>query len=250
MYGPPSSRPRRERDRRGPRTPHQRQFRDWLADRDLPGQVILAVGILVLLTALLALIVLSQRRPEPLPEEASAVPAPATVASARTVSGAATPQPTPVGGERIFQIGRPATATPPPAPESTPTPQATPTPTPSPTATPPSPTPDAETGATPAPDRESTPPPPRLTTATAALTFVGNERMKTVTLQNAGSGQIMWRATPQQAWILVSPSGGTLADSAILQIWIDREVAERGRHTGTATVSSDAGTVVITVTIE
>lgn len=56
--------------------------------------------------------------------------------------------------------------------------------------------------------------------------------------------------TPQQPWIVVAPSGGTLTDSANIQVWVNRELVGRGERTGSVLVSSDVGTVTISVSIE
>jgi hypothetical protein len=102
----------------------------------------------------------------------------------------------------------------------------------------------------PPPPPPPTPPPPKLTVSAASVDFAKGETVKTVTISNAGEGQFSWRATPQQVWILVTPSGGTVSSNATLQIRVDRELAGLGSRSGAITVSSDAGSVVITVNVQ
>lgn len=97
---------------------------------------------------------------------------------------------------------------------------------------------------------EPTPPPPRLTASTPSLTFARGEIVKVVTLSNAGTGQVTWQVAPQQAWILAAPSGGTLTDSATLQVRVDRDLLGQRGGVGSLVVSSNAGNVVISVTVE
>jgi hypothetical protein len=101
--------------------------------------------------------------------------------------------------------------------------------------------------ATPAP----TLPPPRLVVSRQALTFARNETTKTVTLTNAGAGQIRWSAEPQQVWIVVSPQAGTVGGTSIdLQVFVDPKLHGPGPQTGSITITSNAGNAVISITSE
>jgi hypothetical protein len=103
--------------------------------------------------------------------------------------------------------------------------------------------PEIVAAATPA----ASPIPPQLTVSTPSLVFSTGETVKTFELRNGGEGPIIWDVQPQQAWILASPSGGTLGSATTVQVRLDRTLLGRGQHVGAIAISSSAGAAVITV---
>jgi hypothetical protein len=108
----------------------------------------------------------------------------------------------------------------------------------------------AVTRPAPPPPPPPTPPPPKLTVSTTSLTYAKGEAVKTVAITNSGEGQFTWRATPQQAWILVSPAAGSVSGPGSMQVRVDRELAGQGNKTGAIRITSDAGTSVINVSVQ
>lgn len=261
-----------------PRSPWGR-FQQWLADTDLPVQAIGAGAGLVFIGALLAFVVFIGRGPQPAGNSAvlTAPDLPATGVSTTVASTIATPGPSPTpGGSSVFRTGRPST----PVATAETLPELVPSPTPRITATPqnrssaasndpivilnPSrPSQSAPSTATrsaqparsdpveePPPPPQPTPLPPKLSLSSSSLTFARGETVKTVTISNEGSGEFSWRATPQQAWIIVSPSAGTVSGEGSLQVRVNRELASQGSQRGAVTISSEAGTITLTVAME
>lgn len=229
-----------------------RQSRRWLTGLNQRLQPLVNVILLVLIGVALAFAIVTGRAPQPTATDVEAVreslapDAEATPASAvaEVPTEAATPQDSAAGTETArtpLPVTPPVTAptqsrAPVQAPPATFAPEL-----------PAAPSPASEPAATiaPAPSRE-----PLLTVSPSAVTFANDESVKTVVLRNEGEGQITWRVTPQQSWLVVSPGGGTLTGNATVQIRVNRELVGRGQRSGSLLIDSTAGTVIISVTLE
>lgn len=82
------------------------------------------------------------------------------------------------------------------------------------------------------------------------VTFTRGETGKTVSLSNAGEGEISWRAETRHPWIVVSPAAGTLTGTATLHIRVNRELAPTGPQQGSVSITSNAGTATLTIVSE
>ncbi|HEX6481837.1 MAG TPA: hypothetical protein VF043_23595 [Ktedonobacteraceae bacterium] len=69
----------------------------------------------------------------------------------------------------------------------------------------------------------------------------------TVTLANAGGGQISWRSATTQPWLLLSPNNGTFATGQNMQVTIagDRSNLKQGTYSADVIFSSDAGQMTL-----
>jgi Viral BACON domain len=74
---------------------------------------------------------------------------------------------------------------------------------------------------------------------------------KTLTLANAGGGQISWQAAPTQSWLLISPESGTFASGESVQLTVaaDRSNLQPGAYAAQALFTSNAGQVTLSVTM-
>src|SRR5205823_3602135 len=72
---------------------------------------------------------------------------------------------------------------------------------------------------------------------------------KTLTLTNAGGGQISWQAAPTQSWLLISPENGTFAsgESVQLTVAVDRSNLQPGAYAAQALFTSNVGQVTLSV---
>lgn len=262
-------------------------LREWITDNDLLTGRTVAVGAIAFIVVVLVAVMILTLRFRPVPENIDALREPdALLPTQPPAARAGRETPTPVstpGAGSLFEARRPSTPAaeptpgvpvfregrPEPSPETRPTPWITATPQNRTLAEPPqsssegpvvilNPGPGRRSGAEgtsprPGPVPEApppTPPPPRLTVSSSSLSFAAGESSKVVTLSNQGSGAITWQVTPQQTWIVAAPTAGAFSDSGTLQVWVNREIVRRGERSGTLVLTSDAGTVTITVTID
>jgi len=75
---------------------------------------------------------------------------------------------------------------------------------------------------------------------------------KTITLTNAGGGQISWQAATTQPWLLLSPKSGTFSNGQAIQVTIaaDRSNLRPGAYAAQAIFSSNAGQVALPVSMK
>ncbi len=76
--------------------------------------------------------------------------------------------------------------------------------------------------------------------------------MKTLTLTNDGSGQIIWSSSTSQSWLLISPQSGTLASGMHEQIAIaaDRAGLPVGSYTAHVLFSSNVGNITLPINMQ
>ncbi|MDQ6660955.1 MAG: choice-of-anchor D domain-containing protein, partial [Chloroflexota bacterium] len=76
--------------------------------------------------------------------------------------------------------------------------------------------------------------------------------IKTITLINAGGGQISWRASTTEPWLLLSPNNGTFSSGQSDQIAIaaNRSQLKPGSYTAQITFLSTAGEVTLPVKLQ
>lgn len=76
--------------------------------------------------------------------------------------------------------------------------------------------------------------------------------LKPITLMNLGSGQITWQASSTQAWLQLSPTGGTFSNGTGEQIMIavNRANMKPGTYSGQVNFSSNAGNTELMVTMQ
>jgi hypothetical protein len=89
-------------------------------------------------------------------------------------------------------------------------------------------------------------PVPVLTVDPTTLAFGSGLTDMTLTVRNTGGGTLTWSCAPSAAWITLAPGSGT-NDGAVI-VSVSRAGLTPGPHTGTVTVTSNAGTVVVQVT--
>jgi len=91
---------------------------------------------------------------------------------------------------------------------------------------------------------------PTLSVNPTTLDFGTSAISKTFDISNAGSGTLNWQATenPDKAWITgVTPSNGT--NNGTVTVTVDRSNLSGNSDSGTLVVSSNGGTINVTVTI-
>jgi hypothetical protein len=69
----------------------------------------------------------------------------------------------------------------------------------------------------------------------------------TITLANAGGGQISWQSATTQSWLLLSPNNGTFASTQNMQVTIagDRSNLKQGIYSADVIFSSNAGQLTL-----
>jgi len=75
---------------------------------------------------------------------------------------------------------------------------------------------------------------------------------KTITLTNAGGGQISWQTTTTQPWLLLSPRSGTFSSGQSVQVTIaaDRTNLSPGAYAAQAIFSTDVGQTSLPVSMQ
>jgi hypothetical protein len=88
--------------------------------------------------------------------------------------------------------------------------------------------------------------PPTLQLSTNHIDFganvLGAISTKTITLTNAGGGQIFWQAGSNSPWLTISPAGGTFSGSVITTLTVNRANLAPGDHTGYITFIQQGNT--------
>lgn len=82
--------------------------------------------------------------------------------------------------------------------------------------------------------------PPKLQLSASQIDFgadvPGAKSNKTITLKNAGGGQIYWQAGSDSIWLTISPGGGTFSGSAIITLTVNRGNLPPQPYTGYITI--------------
>jgi hypothetical protein len=74
--------------------------------------------------------------------------------------------------------------------------------------------------------------------------------VKTLTIVNTGQGSVGGRLTPGLAWLVISPGSGVATPSAQVQVRVNRELIAAGQRSGIITITSNAGSAIVTVTVQ
>jgi len=90
----------------------------------------------------------------------------------------------------------------------------------------------------------STPlPPPHLLIVSSFIHMgadvVGANTIRTLNLVNSGGGSIIWSASSNQPWLLVSPSQGIFSQHETISLAVQRAGLKRGDYTGKITISTN-----------
>src|SRR6266700_1491190 len=90
----------------------------------------------------------------------------------------------------------------------------------------------------------STPlPPPHLLIVSSFIHMgadvVGANTIRTLNLVNGGGGSIIWSASSNQPWLLVSPSQGIFSQHETISLAVQRAGLKRGDYTGKITISTN-----------
>lgn len=67
----------------------------------------------------------------------------------------------------------------------------------------------------------------------------GTNTIRSLILHNSGNGSISWSASSNQPWLILSPSGGTFSDHALITVGVERGSLKPNDYTGTITISSN-----------
>src|SRR5450432_139456 len=88
--------------------------------------------------------------------------------------------------------------------------------------------------------------PPHLVVDTLAIDLgqqsVGANSVRPLSMHNDGSGSIIWSASSNSSWLLVSPNQGTFSDSQTISVAGQRANLKPGDYNGAITISSNVGT--------
>jgi hypothetical protein len=92
----------------------------------------------------------------------------------------------------------------------------------------------------------STPlPPPHLLIDSSSIHMgagvVGANTIRTINLLNSGGGSIIWSASSNQPWLLISPSQGIFSQSETISLAVQRVGLKPGDYTGNITISTNVG---------
>lgn len=94
---------------------------------------------------------------------------------------------------------------------------------------------------------------PLLTTDIENIELTGNSRQDVFRLMNSGGGQVEWFVKEKPEWISVSEDRGiglTATDTTTIRLWTDFELLDYGVHTGQIVITSNAGTINISLSLE
>jgi hypothetical protein len=88
--------------------------------------------------------------------------------------------------------------------------------------------------------------PPHLVVDTLAIDLaqapVGANSVRPLSMHNDGSGSIIWSASSNSTWLLVSPNQGTFSDSQTISVAGQRANLKPKDYNGTITITSNVGT--------
>jgi len=94
---------------------------------------------------------------------------------------------------------------------------------------------------------EASQPPPHLVFSTPSIDLGNDDQTtnsaQTISLINAGGGQIRWQATATESWLLISPASGTISSDQSMQVTIagDRSNLNVGPYAAKVIFTSNAG---------
>jgi len=88
---------------------------------------------------------------------------------------------------------------------------------------------------------------PKLEVVPDRLTFTPASVEQTVTVRNAGTGVLHWRAEEAVDWLTVSPAEGETSDEQEVRFVADTTGVVPGTYHGTVTITSDGGTAEVSV---
>jgi len=88
---------------------------------------------------------------------------------------------------------------------------------------------------------------PTLSITPASLDFSSDVTMLSLSIANAGSGDLSWSVSDNQAWIEANPTAGT--NDGTVNITISREGVSPGDYSGTITIESDGGTDYVEISM-
>lgn len=92
---------------------------------------------------------------------------------------------------------------------------------------------------------------PQLSVSATSLSFSATETKKTFSIKNAGTGTLYWSISADRTWLSVSPTTGmTTSESEIISVTVDRAGLAPGDYEGTITITSNAGTKKISVSMK
>jgi hypothetical protein len=89
---------------------------------------------------------------------------------------------------------------------------------------------------------------PSLSVTPKTLDFGTDQNSKTITIANAGTGELSWTVSDNQDWITLSPESGT--NLGTVNVSVNRTGLSTGTHTGVISVSSNGGTDAVQVSLE
>ncbi|MBD3175426.1 MAG: hypothetical protein GF320_09600, partial [Armatimonadia bacterium] len=88
---------------------------------------------------------------------------------------------------------------------------------------------------------------PVLSVDPTSLSFGSSSTQKTLSITNTGEGTLTWSVADDQSWLSVSSASGT--GDGTVSVTVNRSGLAVGGYTGTVTVSSNDGTVPVSVSM-
>jgi hypothetical protein len=91
----------------------------------------------------------------------------------------------------------------------------------------------------------------------SSLTFTAQDcapdpDSQSLTVSNIGQGTMNWTASSDQSWLTIDSSFGTVSGigSSVINVSVDKTSLGAGTHTGILTITSEAGTAQVVVTLD
>jgi len=88
---------------------------------------------------------------------------------------------------------------------------------------------------------------PTLSVTPSSLDFGSEQTVLPISIANAGSGDLSWSVSDNQAWIVANPTAGT--NDGTVNITISRDGVSPGNYSGTVTIDSDGGTDYVEISM-
>jgi len=90
---------------------------------------------------------------------------------------------------------------------------------------------------------------PELSLSISSVTFEAGENYKSITINNAGGGDLTWEAqeNPEEAWLSINPTSGQSGD--LLNVNINTSILNPGTTTGNIQITSNGGDRNLPITV-